>query len=137
MGENGPINPAHVVREAVRTGPVVVVTSGVSMLPHLEGGRSVRIEQQPLRFGHVAAFVGGHGDVVVHRHVATVFGRSIFLGDNNRRFDAVVPAEDLLGRVVSVDDGPEPDRHRGFLVRKILRLLPREARAYVHRRRKG
>lgn len=135
MRENGPINPARVLTEAVRTGPVVVVTTGGSMEPHLGAGRSVRIEQGPIRFGDVAAFVNGADEVVVHRHVATLRGRSLFLGDANPRFDPFVAPDDILGPVVAVDDGPRPERHRLFLARRALRLLPREARAYVRRRR--
>lgn len=135
MQEKGPINPARVVAEAVRTGPVVVVTTGRSMEPHLGAGRSVRIEKGPIGFGDVAAFVNRADEVVVHRHVISMFGRSVFLGDANPRFDAIVAADDLLGRVMAVDDGPAPDRQRLFLLRRALRLLPREARAFVRRRR--
>jgi hypothetical protein len=124
-----------VLTEAVRTGPIVVVTTGESMAPHLGAGRSVRIEKGDIGFGDVAAFVNRQGEVVVHRHVVSMFGRSLFLGDGNPRFDPFVMPEDILGRVVAIDDGPEPERHRVFLVRRTLRLLPREARAYLRRRR--
>ncbi len=137
MQENGPINPARVLAEAVKTGPVVVVTTGGSMAPHLGAGRSVRIEKGSIGFGDVAAFVNGADAVVVHRHVISMFGRSLFLGDANPRFDPLVADNDLLGRVVAVDDGPAPERHRVFLLRRALRLIPREARAYVRQRRRG
>ena len=134
MRENGAIDPSLVLLEAVKTGPVVLTTKGRSMEPNLRAGQSVKIERESLGFGQIAAFVGGDGEVVVHRHVCSIAGRSLFIGDANPRFDRFVRSAEIIGRVVSVDDGGEPERFRLTLVRRILRLLPREGRAFVRRR---
>ncbi len=136
MREDGAIDPSMVLLEAVKTGPVVVTTKGGSMEPNLTEGQSARIEHGPLGLGHVAAFVNVSGEVVVHRHICSVRGRSLFLGDANPRFDRFIRSEEIIGRVVSVDDGGEPERFRLRLVRRIPRLLFREGRAFVRRRRK-
>jgi hypothetical protein len=106
------------------------------MEPSLSANRSVTLERQPLGFGHLGAYVGPDGGVVVHRHIASIGGRMLFLGDANPRFDALVPAGSFIGRVTSIDGGGPPPRRVAWTVRRSLRLVPREARAWIRRRRR-
>lgn len=135
MGGNGTITPGEALLAAAQTGPVTVVTKGSSMLPHLDAGRRVSVERQPLRFGDLAAFVADDGRIVVHRYVGRVGRRLLLLGDANPRFDPLISPEQIVGRVVSVDGGAAPERYRFFLLRRSSVLLPRAIRGRWRRRR--
>lgn len=132
---NERINPVSVVAEAIKSGPVTLSINGDSMLPYLESGRSVQVEQSDLRFGDIAVVINDAGGIVVHRHVITIGRRSLLLGDNNPWFDSPVDAEHVLGRVTAVDGEPSPCRHRVFLTRRVLRLVPRMTRNRLGKRR--
>lgn len=131
MEGNGAVSPADVLLKAVRTGPVTVVTSGTSMVPNLLPDTTVTITHEKVRFGDLAAVVNDRDVVVVHRFVGSARQRLFLLGDANPRFDPPVARDRLIGKVIEAD-GRKPPTHRVQLMRRCLRLLPRELR---HRER--
>jgi signal peptidase I len=88
---------------------------GHSMLPFIQDGDLLSIRPQEkahLRIGQVVAYI--HPDrsrLVVHRVVGRSDGAFLLQGDNlPGQTDGLVPSEDILGRVVSVERRGQPVR---------------------------
>lgn len=131
MGVDGVISPTDALLSAVRSGPVNIITTGSSMLPTLAADTMVTVRREPLAFGDLAAVATNRG-VVIHRYAGSLRSRLLLLGDANPRFDPLLPADRVIGRVVDVGNEGPPDRRTWWLARRCVRLLPRELR---HRRR--
>jgi len=76
----------------------LVVTDGISMLPHFHGGDVVLLyKESSYHVGEVAGYHNGQlGVVVMHRIVAINDGHYAFKGDNNNFVDSYEPTKSQI-----------------------------------------
>lgn len=103
------INPDALRSLLERKGFILLPSHGVSMAPIIRTGSVCRFEPlvlEELKQGDIILYVAATGELVGHRFLRTVpqQGRTFYLckGDYNRAPDALVPPENILGRMVSI-----------------------------------
>ena len=128
-----PAATAPLLREAVQTRPLWIDVHGGSMGRSIPDGARVRVEaaDRPRR-GEVWAFADGDGHLVVHRYRGETPDGFRFQGDIRVRADAMVSAEQLVGRVVDV--GPGRAAWRWGRVAGAVQRTPRAVVAALVRR---
>ena len=102
--------PELVQEMILKNGEAIMRFYGSSMTPFLKEGCRVAVEainHQPIRIGDIVCF-RSESRLVAHRVVSRLCsnGCQYFLtkGDNSRRLDAPLKREEIVGRVVAVED---------------------------------
>ncbi|CAA9271224.1 MAG: hypothetical protein AVDCRST_MAG76-3385 [uncultured Acidimicrobiales bacterium] len=100
-----PRRTAQLLRRAARNpSPLWLPVSGRSMHPAIPAGARVHIAaaRRP-RWGEVWAFCDSEGNILVHRYRRRRCSAFVFQGDAAATCDDPIPADRLVGRVVSVE----------------------------------
>jgi hypothetical protein len=114
-------------------GWAIVRITGVSMLPTLAPGDSVRLEAfERVAVGDVVTFVLG-GMLYTHRVAQILGGAVVCQGDNRIGLDSAVMRDDVLGRVTAFADGraiPTVHPRLSWIgARRLWRVVQRRAAA--------
>ena len=100
-----------VLKKFIQQGPLTINVKGACMHEVVPAGSDVRLEENSLYWpGEIVAFKCGNGELVSHRFLGYLRGRSGWLvitrADSALRADSPVALRNVLGRITHVDGHP-------------------------------